>query len=194
MILDKNLLEQLYYEYSPRLVNYARNVLQDKDMASDLVQDSFVRLWERYKGRDSEFWPAVLYTMTKNRCLDHLKHLSVEHKVISSDITSSSLERLVGEDLSGNFPSAEDDLLADELNKELNRLIDTLPDKCREVFRMSRMDGMKNDEIASALGISVKAVEKHITKALKVLRDELDNNEGYGNPRLNSIIYLIIFQ
>ena len=194
MVLDKEILEQLYYAYSPRLINYAGKVLQDKGMADDLVQDSFVRFWERYKGKDSDFWPAILYTMTRNRCLDHLKHLSVKHRVINGEVSFSNLEKLTIEDFVGNASPTEDMLIMNELNKELTRIIGTLPDKCREVFRMSRLEGMRNDEIASSLGISVKAVEKNITKALKVLRNELEKNgEGY-DPRLKAIIPLIIFQ
>ncbi len=148
-------------------------MLQDSDMANDLVQDIFVRFWEKYKGTDSDHWEGVLYTMTRNRCLDQLKHLQVQHRLLGREITETEFEKLIIEDLTGTLPVTDDKLLVRELNRELEAIIASMPDKCREVFTLSRQEGLGNEEIARRLGISVKAVEKHITKALRILRSRL---------------------
>lgn len=173
MVLNLDILEQLFYSCSSRLVTYAGRMLQDSDMANDLVQDIFVRFWEKYKGTDSDHWEGVLYTMTRNRCLDQLKHLQVQHRLLGREITETEFEKLIIEDLTGTLSVTDDKLLVRELNRELEAIIASMPDKCREVFTLSRQEGLGNEEIARRLGISVKAVEKHITKALRILRSRL---------------------
>lgn len=173
MVLNLDILEQLFYSCSSRLVTYAGRMLQDGDMANDLVQDIFVRFWEKYKGTDSDHWEGVLYTMTRNRCLDQLKHLHVQHRLLGREITETEFEKLIIEDLTGTLSVTDDKLLVRELNRELEAIIASMPDKCREVFTLSRQEGLGNEEIARRLGISVKAVEKHITKALRILRSRL---------------------
>lgn len=174
MVLDKDTFEKLYYSCSPRLVAYAGRVLQDVDMAADLVQDIFVRFWEKYKGQDAPLWSGILFTMTRNRCLDQLKHLSVKHRILGRKFPGEDLEKLALEDFSGDFSSSDALLIQDELDKTLNQAIASLPPKCREVFSLSRREGLSNKEIAQRLGISLKSVEKHITKALKILHQAID--------------------
>lgn len=194
MLLDKTLLEQLYYEYAPRMTAFARRILQDSRQAEDLVQDVFVRFWERYKGKDSELWHPVIFTMTRNRCLDILRHLSVKRKIIDTNIGISPEEELLFmEDLLGNEESTDDNLLLTDLNRELDSILNSLPSRCREVFSLSRIEGLHNKEIAQRLGISEKAVEKHMTRALKELRNKLSSKEFLiDNNKLRSIILLII--
>lgn len=75
MLLDNTSFENLYYEYSDRLCNYASHYLSDRAMAGDIVQDAYIHLWEKYKGKESEEWHPLLFTMVRNRCIDRLRHL-----------------------------------------------------------------------------------------------------------------------
>ena len=173
MVLDKDIFEKLFYAYSPRLSSYAGRMLQDTDMADDLVQDIFVRFWEKYKDTDAEHWPSVLFTMTRNRCLDYLKHISVKHRIMGQEVADVDFEKLVIEDLAFKLEATDNDLLMAELDRKVKSISATLPPKCSEVFNLSRVEGLTNEEIAGRLGISVKSVEKHITRALRAFKKGL---------------------
>ncbi len=194
MLLDKTSLEQLYYEYAPRMTAFARRILQDPRQAEDLVQDVFIRFWERYKGKESDHWHPVIFTMTRNRCLDILRHLSVKRNIIDTNIGISPEEEfLFIEDLVGDGESTDDKLLLSDLNRELDRIIDSLPPRCKEVFSLSRKEGLHNEEIAQRLGITVKAVEKQMTRALKELRAKLSSGEFLNvNEKLLPILLIIL--
>ena len=194
MLLDKTSLEQLYYVYAPRMTAFARRILQDPRQAEDLVQDVFIRFWERYKGKESDHWHPVIFTMTRNRCLDILRHLSVKRNIIDTNIGISPEEEfLFIEDLVGDGESTDDKLLLSDLNRELDRIIDSLPPRCKEVFSLSRKEGLHNEEIAQRLGITVKAVEKQMTRALKELRAKLSSGEFLNvNEKLLPILLIIL--
>lgn len=178
MVLDKSAFERLYYEYAPRLVAFSRRMLGDEKVAEDLVQDVFVRLWVKYQGKESESWPPLIFTITKNRCLDHLKKFSFKNSPLDINTGLSPQEELLFlEDFVGGESATEENLMITELNRRIDAIVETLSPRCREIFVMSRLRGMHNKEIAKALGISVKAVEKNITKALKILRVHF--NEGF---------------
>lgn len=187
MILDKSSFERLYYSYTPRLCNYAHRFLQDKQMAEDLVQESYVRLWEKYAGKDCDTCIPLLFMIVRNKCLDHLKHLSLKRSVFSAPIHPECVESLYSLDF-----GADDKTLYAELEKEIRKVAESLPDRCREVFILSRMEGLKNKEIAQRLGISEKAVEKHITRALKEFKAHLSSS-GHLHPELLSLIFMIVF-
>lgn len=171
MLLDRATLERLYYEYAPRMVAFSRRMLGDEKIAEDLVQDVFIRLWEKYQWKDIENWQPLIFTMTRNRCLDTLKNLKYKKSPLNINIgITPQEEMLFMEDFSVGDSLVEEKLMAAELNREIDSIVATLSPRCREVFVMSRLKGMHNKEIAVALEISEKAVEKHISKALKTLR------------------------
>jgi len=170
--LNETTFENLFYEYSPRMVNYARHFLQDDYAAEELVQETFIKLWEKYQGKSSSSWSPLLFTILRNGCLDRLRSLSARKGLaLSESITDLCEERLYRMDMSA-YSASDSKTLYNELIQNLNEKINSLPARCREVFVMSRHDGKTNREISNALGISEKAVEKHITKALKIM-DEI---------------------
>ena len=195
MKLDQAILERLYYEYAPRMVVFARRMLGDGKIAEDLVQDVFIRLWEKYKGKETDNWHPLIFTMTRNRCLDHLKRLDFKNSSLHINIgITPQEEMLFFEDFSGGKSAVEEDLMAAELGREIESIVKTLSPRCREVFLMSRLHGMQNKEIAQTLGISEKAVEKNMTKALKVLRARLKSqDEKLPSPEILSLLLPIIF-
>jgi RNA polymerase sigma-70 factor (ECF subfamily) len=160
----EQILKESFLNYSPRLINYAIRFVANREIAQDIVQDCFIHLWERMEKFDFLAVKPLLFTMVRNACLNHLKHenvLTLQHlKYIHDDVGE---ERIYHYDfnMEPNTP-----ILYEELEKQVQIVIDKLPKRCRQVFLLSRFEGLKNKDIASRLDISLTAVEKHIRRAL----------------------------
>lgn len=141
------------------------------EVSRDLVQDAFFLFWEKADHLEIKQSPkAYLYQAVKNSCLNYNRHLSIKQSAeakIESKI--SELEKQVYKNTDTPYFS----LIEQELEEKINGVIESMPEKCREVFMLSRHENLKNKEIAAKLNISVKMVEKHISKALIILRREL---------------------
>ena len=185
MILDETIFEGLYYKYSDRLYNFAFRFVSDEHTAQDIVHEAYGTLWEKFEGKESDAWQALLFRIVRNRSIDTLRHQS-SLRIVS--LTDSFInvcdEGLYQMDFAVN--DSDRKTIYDELTANIHSIMGKLPDRCREVFMMSRFQNMKNKEIAAALKISEKAVEKHIHKALTVFRKELAGLAGNGNADLQS--------
>ncbi len=150
---------------------FAKAYVEDREVARDMVQEVFANLWSKRSSLPEEAnLKAWLYQATRNNCLNYLKRLKVQAKYEMRALDNYHDLLLNYEALARlNF----DAISYHELMEALNNAMNSLPERCREVFELSRYDGMKNREIAEKLGISVKAVEGHISKALKQLKDQL---------------------
>jgi RNA polymerase sigma-70 factor (family 1) len=169
--------EQLYIDYQLRLTAYARRFVNDVSEAQDLVQDCFLNLWNRSTPVDRQQAPMLLFVMVRNRCLDYLKHKkSVDKYALCYRSKIRGEERLYNYDFA--LSDTERTYLYEELERQIQTILDTLPERCREVFILSRFQGLKNREIAALLQISLQAVEKHIQKALRIFTDALSKNES----------------
>ncbi len=156
--------EYLFKIYYPRLYGYAIRFVEDEETARDIIQECFLHFWEKRELLAAVSVTSLLFAMVRNGCLNYLKHLSVVEKHrIEYLATIDGEERLYYTDFSLD---AEYKLLYDELQEQIGVVIGTLPERCREVFLLSRFEGLKNKEIAERLQISVTAVEAHISKAL----------------------------
>ncbi len=168
MTLDEDLLESLFYRYSQRMENFAAHILGDAAAAEDVVQDSFVKLYSKYRGKDEKNFAPLLFTVLRNSCKDTLRRRLSKGSVITTDFSDmTESEKLYS---SVMLNGSGDALIYDELVKEVGIALSSLPDRCREIFVMSRIDGLKNKEIAFRLGITEQAVKNQISKALKILR------------------------
>jgi RNA polymerase sigma-70 factor (ECF subfamily) len=149
------------------LVAYAYKMVDDVQDAEDVVQDVFMTLWI---GRDAfDFDQPVkpyLFKAVYNRSVNLLKS-----RRATLEIAGDGSVRTLHEEIT--LSCEEDSLLLKELSDGIERFIDTLPPQCKKVFRLSRMSGLGNREIAEALNISGKTVEAHIGKALRELRAHL---------------------
>ena len=172
-----NNFERLYIDYQPRLIAYALRFVGDSVEAQDLVQDCFVRLWDDYAELEEDEAPMLLFTMMRHRCLNFLKHKRIVREYADRQISRIRPDRRGGEErlynLCFSYNEAEYPSLYQELEREIQRITDSLPQRCREVFILSRFQGMKNREIAERLHISLQAVEKHIQKALRIFSEML---------------------
>jgi RNA polymerase sigma-70 factor (ECF subfamily) len=159
---DAGAFEELFNTYCQQLINFTRNYVIDKQVAENIVQDVFVRIWQRRKKLDpSKMIKSYLYTSVKNEALKQLRQLEIEKK---------SHERIL-ESYEDSRPEKE--IEGKEIGFYVNRAIDELPEKCREIFIMNRYDNLKYAEIADILDISVKTVETQMGRALKKLREKL---------------------
>ena len=185
MILDETIFEGLYYKYSDRLYNFAFRFVSDEHTAQDIVHEAYGTLWEKFEGKESDAWQALLFRIVRNRSIDTLRPQSSLRIVSLTDSFRNVCdEGLYQMDFAVN--DSDRKTIYDELTANIHSIMGKLPDRCREVFMMSRFQNMKNKEIAAALKISEKAVEKHIHKALTVFRKELDGLAGNGNADLQS--------
>lgn len=170
---DKKAFEQLFREWYVRLCLYAESIVRDRDMAEDVVQNVFCGLWEkRQEMQIRESVKAYLYRSVYHAALNTLKHEKVKSAFLDfiqkqGSIAENNIEYLMNKE---NH---------DRLVLEVNRVIGRLPEQCRDIFRMSRFEGMKNQQIAFELNISVRTVEVQLYRAMKRLREELQHLKGY---------------
>lgn len=160
--------EEVFINYSPFLNKFAEGYVNNKDDASDIVQSVFLSVWERKeKLKEDTNLNNYLITLTKNQCLNYIKHLKAKQTYLQNqgyNINELLLNYYALEQLN------EDKLIFDELSQSIEKAINSLPDQCREIFVMSRFENMKYQEIADKLCISVKTVEKKMSISLGILR------------------------
>ena len=162
-ILDKPLFERLFKTHFVHLCNFAFQYVKDSDSAKDITQKVFINLWEsREKIDPQKALKSYLFTSVRNRCLNYIRDQK-KYRSHVLDIEIADLEISFDEEDSG----------ITELQERVRKALATLPEKCRQVFEMSRYKNMKYKDIAEELDVSVKTVEAHMSKALKSLREQL---------------------
>lgn len=175
---DEKAFKFLFKSYYPRLKNYLIRFVNDEEIANDIVQDCFLKVWEMHESLENTSLSSLLFTMARNRCLNHIKHnglINFQHLEYLENINGE--ENLYILDMGSDTDRG---LIIDELKKQINITLNSLPKRCKEVFVLSRFQKMKNREIAEKLQISTTAVEKHISKALAYFKVHLGKNDFYG--------------
>ena len=163
---DMTAFHHLYNLYYRRLNIFAQKFVSE-DQAKDMVQDCFINYWiNRNKIEINTSFSAYLFTIIKNRCLKFLKE---EQK---KNTWENGFGLKLKEEELEYFIASEKSILEFDIEDRVKNVIGHLPEKCAEVFRESRFDGLSNKEIAAKHNITVKAVEKHISRALKTFREE----------------------
>lgn len=163
-----DIFKDLFRRYYPSLLVYARSMVGAEE-AEDVVEDVFTELWRRQDKTEmgDRIW-SYLSRAVYTRSLNVLKHRHVTAHYVTM-VDEINRQRMSYIDLYNPQRYLENE----NLREMLETAIAELPEKCREVFRLSYLHGLKNSEIAAALEISVKTVEAHIYKALKYLRERL---------------------
>lgn len=159
--------EKLYTLYFPRLYAFSFKIINDSALAKDVVQNVFIKIWELRASFQYENPEAFIYQMVRNASLNYIRHLKVVDNLKSKVKDQYLGEELYYIDMVGNEPYI---LIEKELEEKILEVMNSLPDKCLTVFRMSRIEGLKNSEIADQLKISIKTVEKHISKAMQIYK------------------------
>ena len=168
---DRESFDSFFKKYYPRLTAYACLFLEQQ-ASEDTVQDLFLYLWENLgKIRIHTSLEAYLFKAVHQRCLNQIKlrrNHDYHHKLIENYIAEFEL-RLFDPDTNESIRK----LFMEDLKHDIKTAIDSLPEKCREVFMLSYIYDLKNKEIAEVLGITLSTVENHIYNALKTLRKKL---------------------
>ena len=162
---DAEAFRELFVRYQPILFRQTLFYTRQTDLAHDIVQETFVRIWERRASlQPHRSFLALSLSICHNLVLDAVKHRKVRER----------LEEAIPRPVPSENDNPHEALERTMLEEELTRVIrDGLGEKCRTVFLLSRFERMSNREIAELLGVSVKTVENQINHALKVLRRRL---------------------
>jgi len=161
---NESAFEMTFRSYYQPLCRYAYSFLEDKEEAEEVVQSAFITFWEKRKSLDIQTsLKSYLYRMVRNACLNVIKHEKVKQQHVAHEmaVTDSSYE------------SVSQKVYATELESKISEAMKALPEQCRLVFQLSRFEELKYQEIADQLQISVKTVENHMGKALRIMREQL---------------------
>ena len=160
---DRSALQHIFQLCYPIVVKAIHRFIQDRNLVEDLSQEVFLRFWnKRHQIQVKSSLQAYLRRMAINEALGYLRSKK-----------NHSTDEFTLESIKETDSSAEEQYLYGELKDNINQAIDSLPPKCKIIFKMSRFDEMTYKEIAEALGISIKTVENQMGKALRLLRGKL---------------------
>lgn len=159
--MDLSQFKALFDQYYTPIKNFIYYKCGDVDLAEDLTQDAFMKLWEKRAEVKAETVKSYLYTIANNMFLNKVRH----EKVVMSFVEKQTDQK--------NAESPEYTLEEKEFKAELEKTISEMPEKQRDVFLMNRIDELTYKEIAERLGLSVKAVEKRMHGALNYLRERI---------------------
>jgi len=161
---DLTAFEMLFRTYYQPLCNYAFTFVQDRDEAEEIVQSTFLNIWEKRESLSIHTGvKPYLYAMVRNACLNVLKHEKIkqQHAAMEMAVAERSTE------------SVARTVMASELETRIYQAMDRLPEQCRLIFKLSRFEELKYAEIAQQLNISIKTVENQMGKALRIMREQL---------------------
>ena len=161
---DISAFEMLFRKYYAALVNYAYGYTKDMDASEEIVQDFFYNFWKNRKEINIRLSvKSYLYRSIRNNSLKYLEALAVRRRYADRVINAAK----------GHSGYENTDLEVKDLNDLIENTLKELPERCVHIFRMSSFDGLKYEEIAAKLSVSVKTVEANMGKALKLLRERL---------------------
>lgn len=175
---DKKALEELFNYYYPRLYQFSKSFLKLEDGIDDILQEVFVKIWQnRTNIRSAETFSPFIFTMTRNLLLNELRSRLSKKKIKDEIIKLSVSEEY------HSFEKME----YGELKETVDQIVTNLPEKQREVFLLSRYEGLSHKEIAEKLQISTKTVEYHISQSISTIKNKLDQ------LGLISLLYFYLF-
>lgn len=159
---DESALNLIYAKYWQPLFTSAYNFLKDKEACEDIIQEIFIKIWNKRE--------SIEYTVSLKAYL----YASVRYEVYRQ-VRAGNVRESIFENIAANMQTLSDQHILEhkELLSKINSIVDQLPQKCKEVYQLSRVEQLSHKEIAEKLNISTKTVENHMTKALKVLRTSL---------------------
>lgn len=163
---DEQAFELLFRKYYRRLCGFANKFIANTAESEEIVQEVFLNIWEKrdHLNLNNEIRP-YLFKSVRNLCLNFIEH----RKVIDNYY---AVIEFIYKNQAEDF-SAYESVIYSEFQAKVDHAVDLLPDECRKVFLMSRHEGLKYNEIAEKLGLSVKTVETQMGRALAKLKTEL---------------------
>lgn len=161
---DPRVYEIIFKKYYPKLLVFVNRHVGDQDVAQDIVQDIFFKLFESSRSLPDNFnLKSWLYKVARNAALDYLRHLQVidRHKFLMADAM------IVAEDVDENVD--------EEIYDRVNQAVESLPEQCRLIIKLNVIEGKKYLEISEELGISINTIRTQVSRGYKKLRDILSN-------------------
>lgn len=169
MIINEKNFERAYNDYFEIVCRFLNSYTHDRHAIEEVVQDIFVKLWEEYQGKEIHFIKTYLYNSARNRMLNYIRN-EERHSFLLEKWAKIELES----------KGAADCIDRDEFFLLLQEAINTLPEKCKDIYVMSREEQLSYKEIATIRNISVKTVENQMGKALRKIREYILMNSGYS--------------
>ena len=180
---DERGFDNLFRHFYLHLVSFAVDLVKLRPVAEEIVSDVFVKVWQ--KKEDIlliEKMKVFLFVAVKNQCYNHLRQHSLWNVTVSPDNVSS---------LSSSY-NPEDDMAFRELQHQLNKAVEQLPDQCKQVFKLIKEDGLKYKEVAAILGISPRTVETQLFRAVKKIRKVLAEHQDPQQPDLPDVLLPVV--
>ena len=163
--INTEVLNTLFKNHYDELCRYAHSILNDQDVAEDVVQQLFIKLWEKRESiGEIDNIRSYLFRSTFNLSLNEQKKMQ---RMPKSDEDSANNASFRSDENASNL------VISNELQERIDSAMMVLPEKCREVFHLSRNEQLSYKEIAQEMNISTKTVENQVGKALRIMREEL---------------------
>ncbi|KAA4695897.1 RNA polymerase sigma-70 factor [Bacteroides intestinalis] len=159
---------EIYTSYYKKSFFFAKSYVHDDLAAEDIASDSLIKLWEKLKTEKIDYIEPLLLTILKNKALDYLKHEEVKRTAFESMVDWHQQELSIR--ISTLESCDPNEIFSDEVESIIRETLKLIPEQTQRIFLLSRFENKSNKEIAELMGISVKGVEYHISKALKALR------------------------
>ncbi|WP_294630154.1 RNA polymerase sigma-70 factor [uncultured Bacteroides sp.] len=161
----------IYTQYYRKSFLFVKSYVYDDIAAEDIASEALIKLWQWMQRNPTEIVGPMLLSILKNKALDYLRHESIKQQALTH------LSEKQQEDLALRLSSLEEcnpnEIFSKEVTGIIRDTLESLPEQTSRIFSLSRFEGKTNREIAAELHISVKNVEYHISKALKVFRKTL---------------------
>lgn len=172
--IDVKAFEEIYQKYASRMLTYALQILKEKEVCEDIVQNIFIDFWSKRETNTVENLEGYLFRAVKFQIFKYFR----DTKFSNEDLTRLNLVEV--------SVSASKVLEYQDLELAIKNSVDQLPSRCKEIFELSRFEHKTNQEIADLLGVSLQAVKNQISKALSAIRTDLKKEE-------HILLFLIFF-
>jgi RNA polymerase sigma-70 factor (ECF subfamily) len=162
---------KLYNIWYRKSLAFAKSYVQDEMVAEDLVCESLIKLWQLTRDKEQDNPEIILLTILKNKALDYLKHEAIRKS--AEDMLVEAYRNEFNLRISTLEACNPNEIFLSEIKEIIRKTLDSLPKQTSNIFKMSRFEDLSIKEIARKYGITPKAVEYHITRSLKLLREKL---------------------
>ena len=175
---EKRAYQELFERYAPRIYQFAKSYLKNRPDAEELVQDVFLKLWEKRELLDhSKNVKAFVYKVAVNSIYDFIRRKNIEN----------AFRDFISLQPANNENNTWHQVILDDLMNHLDELLLKMPEQQRRIFKLSREEGLTNDEIAAQLNLSKRTIENHLYRAVAYLK------ENFKSDTVFSVLFFYLF-